>query len=202
MEDTSTSKDKKDIKSKDELNNIKSKYILKKICDYLQTKKSFEIFKYSKHIQKRLNISINNYKEYSEKYSSVEIELIPIKNGKDKLINIPKNEKEYFHIYFNDSKNEIENNKLVENNKVSKIKIIIDYQVKSLTSLFYNCDCIDSLSFKKFNRNNITDMSFMFFGCSSLKELNLSNFNTNNVTNMYRMFCGCSYIVSIKIRKI
>ena len=50
--------------------------------------------------------------------------------------------------------------------------------------LFYYCECIESINFKKLNRNNITNMNNMFCGCSSLKELNLTNFNTNNVTNM------------------
>ena len=64
------------------------------------------------------------------------------------------------------------------------IKIIIDYQAKSFKKLFYHCNCIDSIFFKKFYRNNITDMSSMFYECLLLKELNLSNFNTINVTNM------------------
>ena len=154
MEDTNTSKDKNDIQSKDELNNIKSDYFLQKICDYLNRKKSLEIFKYNKNIQKRLNININNYKEYSEIYSSIEIELIPIENSDGEFfINIPEDEKKYFHIYFNESKNEINNNILLDNNKVSRIKIIIDYQVKSFENLFYNCGYIESISLKKFNRN-------------------------------------------------
>ena len=70
------------------------------------------------------------------------------------------------------------------NEKVQMIKIIIDYQVNSFKELFYYCDCIDSIFFKKFNRINIIDMSEMFDGCLSLKELNLSNFNTNNVNDM------------------
>ena len=73
MESITISKDKKDIKSKDEFKKLKSDYFLRKICVYLQTKKSLEIFKYNKKIQKRLNININNYKEYSEIYSSIEI---------------------------------------------------------------------------------------------------------------------------------
>ena len=74
---------------------------------------------------------------------------------------------------------------------MKKIKIIIDYQVKSFNKLFFKCYCIESINFKKFYRNNIIDMSWMFNGCSSLKELNLTNFNTNNVTDMGEMFCGC-----------
>ena len=99
MKYTNISKDKKDKKSKDELKNLKSDYFLHKIYDYLQTKKSLEIFKYNKKIQKRLNININNYKEYSEIYSSIEIELMPIKKKEGEFINIPEDKKEYFHIF-------------------------------------------------------------------------------------------------------
>ena len=199
MESTNILKDKKDIKTKDELNNIKSDYFIQKICDYLTRKKSLEIFKYNKNIQKRLNININNYKEYSEIYSSIEIELIPIENSKGKFINIPEDEKKYIHIYFNESKDEIKTDKLIEDNKVSKIKVIIDYQVKSFEKLFSCCKCINSISFKKFYRNNITNMSSMFLGWSSLKALNLSNFNTNNVTDMSDMFLGCSYLKELNL---
>ena len=36
------------------------------------------------------------------------------------------------------------------NEKIKKIKIIIDYQVKSFKNLFYFCDCIESIYFDKF----------------------------------------------------
>ena len=81
-------------------------------------------------------------------------------------------------------KKEIERTYLDEDENVSKISIIIDYQIKSFSILFSYCDCIESIKFKKFYRNNVTDMSGMFSGCSSLKELNLNNFNTKNVTDM------------------
>ena len=47
-----------------------------------------------------------------------------------------------------------------EKDKVTKIKITIDYQVKSFKKLFFKCKCVESINFKKFYRNNITDMSF------------------------------------------
>ena len=83
---------------------------------------------------------------------------------------------------------------------MTKIKIIIDYPVKSFKGLFSWCECIESINFKKFYRDNITDMSFMFDGCSSLKELNLNNFNTNNVKYMRWMFSGCSDDLKRKIK--
>ena len=72
--------------------NIKSKYICQKIFNNLKEKKSLEIIKYNKNIKKRLDINTNNYKEYSEKYSSIEIEIKTINNKYDKFINIQKKE--------------------------------------------------------------------------------------------------------------
>ena len=189
------------------IENIKSRFILSKIYNNMAIKKKLEIVKYNKKIQNRLNLSVKDYKEYCE----IEIEIIPIKDKYGKFINIKENDELYYHIYFNDNKEEIKNKYKIytedgmikheyyidEEDKVTKIKIIIDYQVKSFKELFNWCECIESINFKKFYRNNITDMSCMFAGCSSLKELNLNNFNTNNVTNMSHMLSGCSSLISL-----
>ena len=160
-------------------------------------KKKLEIVKYNKRIQNRLNLDVKDYKEY---YEEIEIEIIPIKGKYGRFININKNDELYYHIYFNDNKKEIKNKyEIDEEDKVTKIKIIIDYQVKSFEGLFIECECIESINFKKFYRNNITDMSFMFYECSLLKELNLNNFNTNNATNMSCMFRGCSSLKELNL---
>ena len=90
-------------------------------------------------------------------------------NKYGKFINIPDKDKEYYHIYFNNSNEEIKRNYLNKNEKVKIIKIIIDYQVTSFQNLFNYCKCIESINFNKFYRNNITNMSYMFEDCSSLK---------------------------------
>ena len=161
-------------------------------------KKSLDIIKYNKNIKERINISIKDYKDYSEIYSSIEIEIKPVKNKYGKFINMNENEK-YYHIYFNDNKEEIKRNYFNENENISKFKIIIDYQVKSFEKLFYDCRCIEYIYFKKFYRNNINNMFGMFSACSSLKELNLSNYNTNNVTNMKFMFSKCSSLKELNL---
>ena len=92
------------------LENIKSRYILSKIYNNMTIKKKLIIVKYNKRIQNRINLSIKNYKEYSETYSSIEIEIIPTKDKYGKFINIKKNDKLYYHIYFNDNKEEIKKN--------------------------------------------------------------------------------------------
>ena len=105
------------VESKDIFKNLKSKYILQKVFYNLLRKKSLDIIKYNNNIKKRINISIKDYKEYSEIYSPIEIEIKPVKNEYGKFININKN-KIYYHIYFNDNKEEIKRNYLDENDNV------------------------------------------------------------------------------------
>ena len=121
------------------IENIKSRYILSKIYNNMTIKKKLAIVKYNKKIQNRLNLSANDYK----KCCKIEIEIIPKKVEYCKFININKKDKLYYHIYFNDNKEEIKNKyKIDEKDKVTKIKIIIDHQVKSFKELFLWCKCL------------------------------------------------------------
>ena len=187
----SDSTNKASNQMKDIFKNVKSSYILEKLFDNLERKKLLDIIKYNKDIKRRMNININNYKEYSELYSSIELEIITKLNGYGHFLYVGGEYGKYFHIYFNDNKEEIKRNYIKKDDKVRKIKIIIDSEIKSFSSLFFECKCIESINFKKFFRKNITNMYGMFCRCLSLKELNLNNFNTNNVTDMGCMFKGC-----------
>ena len=91
------------------LENIKSRYILSKIYDNMTKKKKLEIVKYNKKMQNRINLSVKDYKEYSETFTPIEIEIIPKKDKYGKFININEIDKLYYHIYFNDNKEEIKN---------------------------------------------------------------------------------------------
>ena len=185
--------------TKDFLDDIKSVFFCKKIFTFITQKKTLEIIKCNKILQKKLDININDYKRYSELYSSIELELIPCENRCDKFINILKKGKEYYHIYFDNSNEEMKRNYLKINEKVKKIKIIINYQINSYEKLFANCKYITEINFTKFFRTNITSMSSMFSGCSLLKNLNLSNFNTKSVGNMSKMFYKCSSLEEINL---
>ena len=112
--------------SKDIIKNIKSSYILKNLFKNIFKKIVLKIIKYNKNIKDRINISIKDYKEYSEIYSSIEIELKPVNNKYGKFINMNESEL-YYHIYFNDNKEEIKRNYLNKNENIEKIKIIINY---------------------------------------------------------------------------
>ena len=66
--------------SKNIFNNLKNDYFLQLLFNNLVKKKSLYIIKYNKNMKARINISIKDYKEYSETYSSIEIEIKPVTN--------------------------------------------------------------------------------------------------------------------------
>ena len=185
-------KELKNNESEDIFENIKSYYLLKKIGNNIKKNRLMKIIKYSKKIQKRFKLGIKDYKEYLELFAPIEIEMIPIKNKFGKFMNFLNEEsKKYYHIYLNEDKEEINRNVLKEGDNAEKIKIIIDYQIKSFENLFGDCKCVKSIKFIKFYRTDINNMNQMFY-YSSIKELDLTNLKTNNVTNMSYMFCGSS----------
>jgi len=209
--------------------NIKSNFILDIVFKkYLKGKNYLSIIKHNKKLQKRLNITLEDYKTFKK----IEIELIPIKeleetNEKYIFININEKDRKYYHIYFNSNlKEEINRTYITNSDSIKKIKIIIDEGVNSLSELFNNCSSLASINFTKFNRynitnmtklfrecdelinlniselktNNVENMSYMFNACNKLKELNLSNFDTSNVKNMRFMFSGCSSLVELNLK--
>ena len=124
------------VQIKDEFRKLKSNFILKKIFNIMNKNKLLLIVKYNKKLQNRLNLSIKDYKEYSELYSPIEIELKLVDNKYGYFINILYKDKEYYHIYFDNSNEEIKRCYLEDKEKVNTIRIIIDYQVKLFNDLF------------------------------------------------------------------
>ena len=160
---------------------------MKKISDNLNTIKLLHIIKYNKKIQNKFNKDLDDY----EKYSKIEIEIIPSSFISGKFINILN--KKYFHIYLDNKEEENENNAINENDKIKKIKIIIDkYDNISLSKLFLGCQIIEEINFVKYYNKYINDMSYLFCDCLSLRKINISNLMTDNVTNMSYMFSGCT----------
>ena len=73
------------VESKDIFKNLKSDFFLQKLFYNLLKKKSLDIIKYNNNIKERINISIKDYKEYSE---LIEIEIKPVNNKYGKFINM------------------------------------------------------------------------------------------------------------------
>jgi len=183
------------------IKKIKSDFFLKSLFnDILIEKISLEIVRHNKEIQKRLKISINNYKDYYK----IIIELTPVKKEKLKkekniFIQIKDENKLYYHIYFNNNENEINRNYILKNEDIKKIRIKIDEKIDSLEKLFCDSDCLEKINFIKFNRNDIYNLSKLFYNCISLKEVNLSKLKTENVINMEDIFYECSSLKNLDI---
>ena len=157
----------KSNKNKDNanLNNVKSKFILKKIIAHIEEKKFMKIVQHNKNMQHRLNLSNNDYK----KICQIELEIIPLPNHYGKFISVIKGEESHYHIFFNNQKREKKRNHLKENETITKIKVILDYKIKSFDNLFKDCKCIESVSYNYFYTDNIISMKNMFYGCTFLK---------------------------------
>ena len=110
------------------LKNIKSPYILGEIFSYLSLNNELRLVKHNKQHQALRNISINTYKEYNQ--IEILITLIDktdgyILNYNNTFINFNDKDSSYFHIYLNESKNEIKSN-IVNYKNVKKIRVLID----------------------------------------------------------------------------
>ena len=177
---------------------IKSKIILKKIFEKTVQYKYFQLIKYNKSLQKKLGISINDYKECNQ--IIFELKTTKTERRKKKIINIDSNNKSFVRIYINDSQDEYKNNYIIDNEgETTKIKIEIYSGTKILKNLFKNCEFIEEINCVKFNNKNFIDMKGMFYGCKRLTKLNLLNFHTDKVTNMSVMFNECSSLKELNL---
>ena len=179
------------------LNKIRSKYILSKPFEYISEKRFLNIIKYNIALQKKFNFSFKSYFQ-------IKIIIIPlqeeIKENKVFINIMNKINENFFHIYFNGAKKEIKRNFIKPNEKVSKIKIIIDKEIKSIANLFCGIDFVKKIIFKKFNRTDFIDFSSMFDGCNKLIKLDITKIKTDNVNNMKSMFNKCLSIKHLDLR--
>ena len=135
------------------LNSIKSKYIQKEIFKFLSKYKYFKIIQHNKNLQVKLQLDIDDYIEYYKSIPKIEIKLLISNNllyDDNNIFIVYKGDASYYHIYFDDKKEEILRNYLTNSDKVKAIKILIDNEIKSLSTLFRWCRCIKEISFTKF----------------------------------------------------
>ena len=175
--------------------NIKCKYILTQIFDNLKLIRLLNIIKYNKRLQ---NLYEKNIIDYKNEYYKIEIELIPSNKTyyHDKIINIYE---ESCHIYFDDNTEEIERNYVKTEDKISKIKVVLNLETDSLSELFLDCSIIKKIKFIEFNNKNIKNMKSMFQNCKELIEIDISKLKTDNTTDMSGMFFNCSNLQELDL---
>lgn len=182
------------------LKKVNSKYILQQIMkEYLDEKIYLKLVKYNKNLRRKLNIKKIDYINFSER---VIIDLYPrnrLDRGQHPFININENKRQYFHIYFDDNITEENRTYITENDRVNRIRIIIENEIKSFAKLFRFCNCIERINFVKCDNKKITNLDSIFMHCSSLIDINISNLKTDNVTNMGSMFSVCSALTNLNL---
>ena len=110
-----------------------------------------------------------------------------------------------YHIYLNKSKKESRRKNFILDftpKTVHKIKLIIDWNVSNINSLFRDCHAIQEVQFIRFHRVDFKDISFMFANCKNLKKINLAKLKTNNIKEMNGMFDGCENLKKIYCSKL
>ena len=179
---------------------ITSHFILKQILSHLKEKNLLKLIKHNKAFQNILNIGVKDYKDYNQ----VIIELTPVQYFKEKNYFFKYNyssDESAIHIFFNDDTEDKSRNYFNKEDKVTKIKMVLEWEVITLYELFLKCQCITKIKFIKFNRSTFINMSYMLEGCYSLEKIDLSNFNTKNVTDMQGMFKGCWVVEKLDLSK-
>ena len=118
-------------KPKVDFNKLKSAFFIEKTFSMIDKKKSLKIMKYNHKLQKRINVTINSYKDYSQLYTPIELELklVNYKSNDNKFINISADNMKCYHIYFDNQNKEVKRTELKWKDKVKVIKIIIDHQI-------------------------------------------------------------------------
>ena len=137
------------------IKKIRSEYIVKQILEHLNRIRLLAISQYNKKYQKMFDIQKEEYKKESYR---IEIEIIPVVDGKGKFINIRKGYEAHFKIYFNYNRQEVNKTKILKKDKVGKIKVVIDYKNNAFYGLFSECKCIKKIKFLKFNRPDIVNL--------------------------------------------
>ena len=174
------------------LNEINSKYILKKVFKYIPEGIFLKLISHNKKLQKKLKLGIEDFKKFS---NQIIIDAIPYNPGMEINIHIPKTYTHQKHL------NELEQKKRNYIKDITVIRIIIeeDKEINSLKGLFKSCSNLEALFFVKFNRRDIIDMSDMFQDCHNLSKLDITKLKTDSVTTMENMFKECSKLKTIDI---
>ena len=100
----------------------------------------------------------------------IELDVYPKENKYGMFINISEKNESCYKIYFGDNKEEVKRKYLTKKDNVKKIKIIINYKIKSLSKLFKDRIFIKKINFIKFRNKNIINMNYMFSRCTYIIE--------------------------------
>ena len=84
--------------------------------------------------------------------------------------------------------------------QINNLKYLNTSKVTTMSSMFSNCESLESLDISNFDTKEVENMNSMFAVCKSLKSLTFDrNFTTGKVTDMYGMFTWCCSLSSLNL---
>ena len=179
------------------MKGIKNEFFIETFLSNVPKTRMLKLINYNKHLQSIMEITIADYEKI---FKQIKIELKLVENLNENATFINRIEdKSLYHIYFDDSKKEIDRDYIIKGDKISKITILIEAVVTSLKNLFHKCKCLKEIDFIKFNRRDILDMSGMFNDCENVTKLNISKLKTDNTTDMSNMFRYCNKLEELDV---
>jgi surface protein len=69
-----------------------------------------------------------------------------------------------------------------------------------LSSMFMNCESLESIDLSHFDTSNVTTVAGMFYECRGLKSIDLSTFKTDKLTDIEGMFTHCTSLTDINLK--
>ena len=84
---------------------------------------------------------------------------------------------------------------------INGLDILDTSNVTDMSSMFHDCESLNTLNISNFDTSNVRNMQCMFMLCTELTSLDLSGFDTKNVTNMKQMFMQCTKITNLNVSK-
>jgi len=149
-------------------------------------------------------------KPNDKKLGKLRILVYEINNSINLIYKVNKNEEEIRIFGKTFVNNNINNYKIICEDKQYELKEYFDTEkfikkgilkliltgiskIKNISYMFNKCSSLISLEkFSNLNTKNIMDMNHLFYGCSSLISLpDISNWDISNVTDISYIFSGC-----------
>ena len=181
------------------LNEIKSKYIIKKIFDNIEKNKFLIIIKYNKNIQSRLDLDINIYKENSL-INYFEIKILKKKFLFESLINLNDfffrksdsdlelNDSDEWEYSSNDSKEKPENYSFI--NLKEKFKPYFHFYF-DIDKIEEKANCMGNKLLSEisvFINDKVDTFDSLFEDCEIIKKIKFLKVKRNNIKKMNSLF--------------
>ena len=195
---------------------VKSNVVCRLITKFMPSIRVLKTFNYNKSIQKRINLSIDDY---------IDISSDIVVASFDRNLFINKGVRQILESRFRNNEHRLVIDTVEEPNKVIVIccygKRLVDprlpkclayylYEAEEigivskkppvvLKNLFSGAHNVKYINMQELNAEYVKDITGMFENCVNLEQLDLSKFKINNLEKMSNLFYGCTSLETLDI---